>query len=382
MRLTEKAVKAARAGRELFDETVPGFGLRVTPKGTKTWMLRYRFGGKQKRISLGTYPAYSLADARNLARGARTKLERGDGFLRSRRSEPTVNEALDLFIEKYAKPRNRTWHDTASRFDRYIRPPLGGMRLSLVRQADLQGVLDQITDAGKPIAANRLHANLSKFFRWSLSQQLTEFNPAQNIAKPAKERSRDRVLNDTEIKKIWQACDTMGWPFGPLIQILLITGARRNEAASMRWIQIEGSKWTIPSELTKSGRLHEIPFPRLGLHVLSTCQKTDDLLFSTTGITPFSGFTKAKRRLDDMSGTSEWRIHDLRRTVASGMARLEVAPHVVERILNHSTGSLGGVAGIYNRHGYLKEKSDALQTWGQHLEKLVGTCLENVVYLK
>lgn len=382
MRLTEKAVKAARAGRELFDETVPGFGLRVTPKGTKTWMLRYRFGGKQKRVSLGTYPAYSLADARNLAREARTKLERGDGFLRSRRSEPTVNEALDLFIERYAKPRNRTWHDTASRFDRYIRPPLGGMRLSSVRQADLQGVLDQITDAGKPIAANRLHANLSKFFRWSLSQQLTEFNPAQNIAKPAKERSRDRVLNDAEIKKIWQACDTMGWPFGLLIQILLITGARRNEAASMRWTQIEGSKWTIPSELTKSGRLHEIPFPRLGLHVLSTCQKTDDLLFSTTGITPFSGFTKAKSRLDDMSGTSEWRIHDLRRTVASGMARLEVAPHVVERILNHSTGSLGGVVGIYNRHGYLKEKRDALQTWGEHLEKLVGTSLENVVYLK
>ena len=382
MHLTEKAIRAARPGKELFDNSVPGFGLRTTPKGTKIWMLRYRFGGKQKRVSLGRYPAFSLSEARTLARATRVKLERGDGSVKSRRSEPRVNEALDLFIEKYAKPRNRTWRDTASRFDQYVRPPLGGMRLSAIRQADVQSILDQIIDAKKPIAANRLHANLRKFFRWCLSQQLADFNPTENIAKPAKERSRDRVLNDAEIKEIWRACDTIGWPFGRLIQILLITGARRNEAASMRWTQVDGSKWTIPSEITKSGRLHEVPLPRLGLHVLSTCQTTDDLVFSTTGVTPFSGFTKAKRRLDDMSGTSEWRIHDLRRTVASGMAHLEVPPHVVERILNHSTGALGGVAGIYNRHGYLKEKSDALQKWGEHLEELTESHLENVVYLK
>ncbi|MFP6754142.1 MAG: integrase family protein, partial [Alphaproteobacteria bacterium] len=345
MHLTDKAIRAARPGKELFDNSVPGFGLRVTPKGTRSWSLRYRFAGKQKRISLGTYPAYSLSEARTLARETRVKLEKGHGYIRSRRSEPRVNEALDLFIEKYAKPRNRTWRETASRFDQYVRPPLGGMHLSAIRQADVQSILDQIIDANKPIAANRLHANLRKFFRWCLSQQLTDFNPAENIAKPAKERSRDRVLNDAEIKKIWRACDTMGWPFGPLVQILLITGVRRNEARSMRWTQIDGSKWTVPAEITKSDRLHEVPLPRLGLYVLSNCREADDLVFSTTGVTPFSGFTKAKRRLDDMSGTSEWRLHDLRRTVASNMARLEVAPHVVERILNHSTGALGGVAG-------------------------------------
>jgi len=123
MHLTEKAIRAARPGKELFDNSVPGFGLRVTPKDTKIWMLRYRFEGKQKRVSLGNYPAYSLSEARTLARETRLKLERGDGSVKSRRSETRVNEALDLFIEKYAKLRNRTWRDTASRFDQYVRPP-------------------------------------------------------------------------------------------------------------------------------------------------------------------------------------------------------------------------------------------------------------------
>ena len=127
MHLTDKAIRAARPGKELFDNSVAGFGLRVTPKGTRSWMLRYRFAGKQKRISLGTYPAYSLSEARTLARETRLKLERGAGYIKSRRSEPRVNEALALFIEKYAKPRNRTWRETASRFDQYVRPPLGGM---------------------------------------------------------------------------------------------------------------------------------------------------------------------------------------------------------------------------------------------------------------
>ena len=256
------------------------------------------------------------------------------------------------------------------------------MRLSAIKQTDLQSVPDQIIDAGKPIAANRLHANLRKFFRWCLSQQLTNFNPTENIIQPAKERSRDRVLNDKEIKAIWHDCDTIGWPFGRLVQILLITGTRRNEAVSMRWTQIEGSKWTVPAEITKSDRLHEVPLPRLAFSVLANCREADDLVFSTTGVTPFAGFTKAKRRLDRISRTSQWRLHDLRRTVASNMARLEVAPHVVERILNHSTGALGGVAGIYNRHGYLEEKTAALEKWGNYLEELTGSHLETVVYLK
>jgi integrase len=195
-----------------------------------------------------------------------------------------------------------------------------------------------------------------------------------SIKAPARESSRDRVLSEEEIGRIWSACEGMGWPFGPLIQLLLVTGQREDEVAGMRWsdIDLKSCVWTLPREMSKSDRLNQVPLPLLALQILEALPRTGELVFSTTGTTPVSGFSKAKKRCDRLSGVESWRFHDLRRTVASGMAKLKVEPWVVEKVLNHQTGQLSGVAGVYNRWGYLDEKREALERWATHLKRVMA----------
>jgi integrase len=142
----------------------------------------------------------------------------------------------------------------------------------------------------------------------------------------------------------------------------------------MRWedIDLDAALWTLPREQTKSDRLHEVPLSPLALDILDAVPQTTDYVFTTTGSTPISGFSKAKIRSDSLSGITGWRVHDLRRTVASGMARIGVAPHVVEKVLNHASGQISGVAAIYNRHGYTDEKRGALGAWAKNLQNLIG----------
>jgi integrase len=222
--------------------------------------------------------------------------------------------------------------------------------------------------------ANRVLAAVRRFWNWCLEQGKAEASPVASIKAPAKESSRDRVLSEDEIRRIWSACDQMGWPFGLLIQLLLVTGQREDEVAGMRWsdIDLKSGVWTLAREMSKSDRLNQVPLPSLALQILEALPRTGALVFSTTGSTPVSGFSKAKARCDCLSGVEGWRFHDLRRTVASGMARLKVEPWVVEKVLNHQTGQLSGVAGVYNRWGYLDEKREALEKWAMNLGGLLG----------
>jgi integrase len=249
--------------------------------------------------------------------------------------------------------------------------PLYNKCLDEVKRSDIVKVLDDIIASGAPFRANRALAAIKKLFAWSLDRGLIEINPIAGIRPPTKERSRDRVLSDGEIGRLWSASEELGYPFGPLLQLLLLTAQRRGEVAKMRWSHVDFERriWTIPSEAAKNGRAHEVPLSDMVLDVfrgLPTFVRSD-FVFTTTGRSPISGFGRMKRNLDAKMGVTGWRLHDLRRTAASGMARLGTAPHVIEKVLNHVSGTISGVAAVYIRHGFKEEKAEALLRWVSHL---------------
>jgi integrase len=218
---------------------------------------------------------------------------------------------------------------------------------------------------------------------------------------PTAETARDRALSDDEIRFFWAGCDKLGWPFGPMFQLLLLTAQRRDEVGGMEWSEVDKRVWTIPRERAKNDRAHEVHLSDLALEIIDelpkisrtlpegTGSEPSPYLFTTNGRRPVSGFSRAKLRLDrhmvqllradiEEAGTNPqkveiegWILHDLRRTAATGTARLNIAPHVVDRILNHVSGTIRGVAAVYNRHAYLEERKAALELWGGYVESLV-----------
>lgn len=368
------------------DDALPGsFGLRVFASGVKSWQIMYRVPQRsgalrQKRMTLGSYPAFGLSEAREMAREALRKVARGTDPAEDRKNTrakiaatPTVEEAAREFIAQYVKPRNRSWRETERIFNYYVLPRWGESLLPTITRSDVADLLNGIAAGGAPYMANRVLAAVRRFWNWCLEQGKVEASPVASVKAPAREVSRDRILSDEEIRAFWYSCNRMGWPFGPLFQLLLLLGQREDEVAGMRWSDVDLARgtWTLPREASKSDRLNQIPLPALALQILEKLPATDsNLVFSTTGSTPVSGFSKAKKRCDQISGVTGWRLHDLRRTAASGMARLKVEPWVVEKVLNHQTGQLSGVAGVYNRWGYLDEKKEALKRWANHLMEL------------
>jgi integrase len=370
------------------DDALPGsFGLRVFASGVKSWQIMYRIPRwdgslQQRRMSLGTYPAFGLSEAREMAREALKKVARGTDPAEDRKTAraklaatPTVKEAARDFVEHYAKPRNRSWRETERIFERYVFPDWGERLLPSITRGDVAALLAGIASRGAPYMANRVLSAIRRFWNWCLEQGKLETSPVASVKAPSREVSRDRVLSDEEICAFWAATEDMGWPFGALFQLLLITGQREDEVAGMRWsdLDFDRSLWTLPREISKSDRLNQVPLPSLAMDILKRLPQTEStLVFSTTETTPVSGFSKAKKRCDQLSGLTGWRLHDLRRTAASGMARLKVEPWIVEKVLNHQTGQLSGIAGVYNRWCYLNEKREALERWQRHLDRLLN----------
>ena len=380
VKFTAKMIENARPpdkGRtQLWDIALPGCGLRVTEKGKKSWVVMYRSRGKQYRMTIGHYPAFSLADAREEARAVMRKVETGidpaeERLASKRKSELLFPQMVDQFIELYAKPKNRGWAETRRLLKKNAEPRLKHLNLNEITRHHIIEVLDRMVGRGAPIQANHTLAAIRKLFNWSLDRGLVEHNPVQGLKPPGKAVARDRILTDEEIRKVWIAWTELGWPFGSISKLLLVTGQRRGEVASMKWSDIDFTKniWTIPREIAKNDRTHDVPLSPLALEILENVPRFSncDLIFSSTRRTPASGFGRPKKETDEKSGVINWRLHDLRRTAASGMARLGVAPHVVEKILNHSSGIISGVAAVYNRYGYDTEKREALNAWAQQL---------------
>ena len=238
--------------------------------------------------------------------------------------------------------------------------------------------------------ANRVLATIRKLFKWAVERGAVDGSPAAGITPPGKEESRNRVLHADEFRTLFEACNQVGFPYGPLTKLLLLTGQRLSEIAQIQYGNIEGDVRTIPK--TKSGVSNEVPLSPSAITIIKKQPVTlGPYLFTTTGgDRPVAGFSKGKKKLDtaiatlarsdDYAPISPWRFHDLRRTCATALARLQVPPHVIERVLNHSTGeTTSGVAGIYNRYGYLNEKRQALEAWANQIDAIVSN--RNVVTL-
>ncbi len=382
-KLTQKGVERITppsTGRlEVFDAVLPGFGLRVTSTGHKSWFVFYRVNGRQRRMTLGPLANQTLLEARDAARDAMQKAGKNiDAASEVKASKEetcrnSVKAVVSEFINRYARKHQKRWHDSELTLNREIVSVWGERPITTISKRDVLDVLDSIMDRGKPYMANLTLRTASKMFNWSIERGIIETSPTAGIKPPGKEQSRDRVLTDDELITIWNACNGTGYPFGPLVQLLIATGQRLNEASPMRREDVKDGVWTIPD--TKSNEPHTVPLPHLAVEILESLPTLlGPYVFSTTGgERPVSGFSKAKTRLDKFCADTlpPWRFHDARRTAATGMARLNIPPHVCEKVLNHRTGTISGVAGIYNRHGYEPEKAKALETWNNHLESLI-----------
>ena len=316
-----------------------------------------------------------------------------------------VETVAATFIDRYAKKqtREKTWGETERILNREVVDPWRGRRLSAIKRADVHDLLDKIVDRGAPIVANRTLSALRRMCSWAVERGLVEASPCEKVRAPAAETSRDRVLTDDEIRAAWAAFEGVGWPFGPLAQLLLLTGQRLREVGEARWSEIDfaAKTWTIPKERAKNGIAHEVPLSEAALRILDALPRVEAgrrpaaFIFTANGRSAVSGFSRAKVAFDKamlaalrkaarepakVEAPGPWTMHDLRRTAASGMAGLGIAPHVVEAVLNHKSGSIKGVAAVYNRYSYGAEKRAALEAWGRYLDGLVtGAPAGNVV---
>lgn len=384
--------------QELPDSLVTGLYLTIQPTGRKGWQVRYRAPGAHRRMTLGPYPLVSLRDAREKARDVlRQVLVGGDPAGEARAENAAVQElrdrdairnVVDQFFKRHGN-QNRSAAETRAILDRELLPTFGDMPIGEFTRHDAVSILDAITDRGSPIAANRFLAHLKTLMTWAKGRGIIDASPVDGLKPPAKEVTRDRVLNDPEIRTFWQATESMGYPFGPMFRLLLLTGQRLNEVAGMRRNEIADGVWTIPGERAKNGNPHPVPLSPQARAILDGMPRIDaPYAFTTTGKTPVSGFSAAKRTLDRLMAQiaeneiEPWRVHDLRRTAATLMASLRIPPHVVEAVLNHRSGTIRGVAAVYNRFDYADEKREALGALASRIAQIVDGTAANVVRME
>ncbi len=418
--LTVRAIDALKPGAarvEVADGATGGLYLVVQPSGLKSWAYRYRspVDGRPRKLTIGPYPAFGLADAREEAAKAARSVKRGVDPADARRADRAkaadtsdmVDRLLNDFIARHveAKLRPSSAGEAKRLIGTIVRPAWGARKVQSLTRRDVVALLDEIVDRGAPVTANRVLALVRKFGNWCVERSVLDVSPASGVKAPSEEVSRDRVLTDDEIRWLWTATEPVG-PFNSIVRLLLLTGQRRSEVGGLTDSELDLGDtpiWSIPAGRTKNGRAHTVPLSPPALEVLCAVPRIEGsgLLFTTGGRVPFSGWSKGKAALDRRMlevataeaiergidpGTirvPDWRLHDLRRTAASGMARLGHPIHVIEAILNHKSGVLSGVAAIYNRHEYLEEKRRALESWAASVADLVrGKSSSNVVKLR
>jgi integrase len=252
-----------------------------------------------------------------------------------------------------------------------------------ITKRDVIDVVSAIEQRGAPVAANKALKAIKTFLRWCVGRAVLDRSPADGVPLPTKEVARDRVLSDDELVQILLAARQIGGPYGGIVELLALTGQRREEVARCTWDEIDIARqtWRLSSERTKNAKAHEVYLSDQAEAVFGRADKTGEFVFSRSGTVPFQDFSVAKKDLDQLSGVTGWRLHDLRRTCVSGMARLGIAPHVADKILNHQNGTISGVAAVYQRHDFLAERKQALKLWGAHVERVVRQAINKNSYL-
>jgi integrase len=379
--LTVKSVESAAAGKarqEIPDGYMRGLYLVVQPTGAKSWAVRYRHDGRPRKYTIGNYPVFDLKAAREAAgKVLRVAAEGRDPATAKKRTADSVEAVVAQFIERHLRRNYRPGPmREAERFLRlHVLENWRDRKVSEIKRADVRNMLEGIVVRGTPVTANRVHGIVRRLFNWCVEQELIEVSPCVGLKRPAgKETPRDRVLSDDELRQVWQATEKLGLPFGPWVQLLILTGQRRNEVAHMQWGEVDIDKrlWTLPRERVKNNRRHEVPLSPQAIAILERLPRISDrFVFSVNGRAPIKGFGAAKGYVDALAKTPDWVFHDLRRTVASGMARLGINLPVIERVLNHVGGSFAGIVSVYQRHEFAEEKRAALEKWADHVERLV-----------
>ena len=387
---------------------VQGLSLRVSPTGKKSWVITARRPGAKNpsRFTLGDYGDLALTEARDAARDFKEQLRKGiDPVAEIQKARAAAHERREndfaglakLFLARHvSKLKTSTASDYTRIVEKVLVPAWGKRPIADISGAQVIHLIDN-EESRAPVQARLTFAVARKLFAFAVERQLipSPANPFTGLKAPAVPKARDRVLSDDEVGLFWTATEAIGWPYAPAYKFLLLTGQRRSEVAGVAWseIDIENAEWVIPADKAKNGKAHAVDLSSLALEILESQPKLGPLVFSSAGDKPLNGWGRAKKRLDTAiekqlleadlpERIPEWRNHDLRRTAASGMAALGIAPHVVEKTLNHVSGVTGGLTAVYQRNDYRKERKAALVAWGRKVEQIIGSAENNVVTLR
>ena len=370
-----KRLKPPVSGQlDCFDRGYPGLALRLSYGGGKSWVYFYRIGGKLRRLTLGTYPALGLAEAREAWRKARQEAQSG----RDPATKIIGGSATDFrsVFEEWLKrdqEGNKSKAIVAQKLEKDVLPFWQHRQITEIGRRDVLNVIDRIADRGAVIQARRTHAYLHRLFKWAVGRGIIDRNPLADLPKPGSETKRDRVLTDAELVAVWNAATEIAYPYGPAIKLLILTGARREEIGQLKWSEIDGDSITLEGNRTKNGEPHIIPLSAPALTIIETLPRIggSEFVFTNDGTRTIANWGRAKTRLDEIACIAPWTIHDLRRSCATGLQKLGTGLQVTEAILGHTAGSRAGVIRIYQRHDYANEKRSALEAWGAHVISLV-----------
>jgi integrase len=370
--ISVRALKSERRRVDYWDAKTPAFGVRVGPR-TKTFIAKVG----NSRVTVGTYPAMSLADARRKALALKAE---GAPIPLSKLTFETAYERFKA--EHVAGKKERTQHDYTRVLNKYYLPKLAKKQLVDISYAILAEITDKLADT--PSEQAHALAVGRTFFKWCARppRRYIPHSPLEGLQLKTG-KSRKRVLTDEELAKVWRAAEAQGYPHGTVIQVLVLTGQRKSEIGGLcrSWFNEKEQVFTLPDWITKNNTEHTVPYGDWLARILDAIPRrnTTDFLFPTRwdDDRPFSGWSKYKAQLRD--GCVHWTLHDLRRTFATKLAELRVAPHVIERLLNHKFGSISNrtqgvisaVAEVYNRWAYLPEMREAVEKWQEYLSTLL-----------
>ena len=368
------------------DDLVRGLWFRVSPAGAKTWQVVYtrESDSRRQRVKLGRFPAMTLEKARTAALKMVTAVSEGEDpneERRARKAAMTVEDLGAFYIEKYAKRRKKTWAEDERLLKVEVYPKIGRMKAGAVKRRDVLDIIEAKADAGFVAQSTQMLAVVRKMFNWSVDQDYLLLSPATGIKPRGKAVKRDRVLSEEETRAIWTALpdSSISDQTRDIMRLLFLTGQRSGEVCGIARGEIDAARatWTIPGNRTKNGLTHVVPLAPAALDIAAhwlkiAGEEADAPLFTRVGEALESNAIAKATRLKLQVTVHSWTPHDIRRTVATGMAGLGIAPHVIEAVLNHISGFRAGVAGIYNRNRYELEKRLALVTWAQHVDAVLA----------
>jgi integrase len=362
-----------------------GFGVRVTAAGARSFVLNYRVAHVERRFTIGQWPDWTVLKAVREGRTLRQRVDRGEDPLDERREIVAASaDTLQAICGEYLRREGRRlrsahWREVVLK--RLVYPKLGDQPIGEIKRTDIVRLLDRIEDENGPTMADRTLAVVRKIMNWHASRSDEFRSPiVRGMARTRpQERARSRTLSDAELRTVWQAAKTPAGPFAAFAQFLLLTGARRAEAAEMTWNELDGADWALPAARNKTKVDLVRPLSKAALAVLPEKIEGCDFVFTTDGRTPISGFSKFKRALDNASGISGWTLHDLRRTARSLMSRAGVSSDHAERCLGHV---MPGVRGTYDRHEYHTEKQRAYEALAAEISRILNPARANVTPLR